>query len=212
MLQWRFHPEQVGDAPISPVAGAPVIGEDGTIYVCGHDGAICALAPGGGFKWKYQTAGTIYSSPAVGQHGTVYVGDSDGSLYALTATGTLEWEYQTRGRGIWHCPAIGSDGTVYFGSADERIYALYPDGTSKWEYRTEGGIHSSPTLGGDGMVCSGASDGHLWGLLTKRKKSYAKGPGAWSGRWNPCQIGVDPNRMSGDSASRCQNRIHLAIS
>ncbi|MGB9591951.1 MAG: PQQ-binding-like beta-propeller repeat protein, partial [Candidatus Kryptoniota bacterium] len=64
-----------------PIYSAPVVGDDGMIYISSGDYAssiyvgpsyyyLYALNPNGTLKWKYQTGSYIYSSPAIASDGT----------------------------------------------------------------------------------------------------------------------------------------------
>jgi outer membrane protein assembly factor BamB len=113
----------------------PVIGPDGTIYVCAaemdyYDWAgpwyscyLYALSPDGKLRWRYSLADAAYydfRTPAVGDDGTVYlvtVGYG-GGLYAVSKDGVLLWDitvkhYDDAFSGS--TPSIGSGGILYIG-------------------------------------------------------------------------------------------------
>ena len=62
---------------------APVIDQDGTIYISSSDGKLYALHPDGTHKWSLFIGWGGISSPAIGSDGTVYISSSDGKLYAF---------------------------------------------------------------------------------------------------------------------------------
>jgi eukaryotic-like serine/threonine-protein kinase len=139
-------------------------------------------------KWKFKTAGRVYSSPAVA-NGMAFVGSTDHNLYAVDlATGTQKWKFPTESR-VTSSPAV-SDGVVYFGSMDANFYAVDAvTGKLKWKFKTAGErrytathLHggmpeaeampdpfdfysSSPSVSG-GLVYFGSGDGNVYALET----------------------------------------------
>ena len=90
-------------------------------------------------KWKFQTAGKIFSSPAI-SGGILFVGSTDHNLYALDlATGRQLWRFET-GSAIPSSPAV-ADGSVYFLSYDDHLYSVdAATGKLRWKFKT-GGEH-----------------------------------------------------------------------
>jgi eukaryotic-like serine/threonine-protein kinase len=139
-----------------------------------------------GVKWRFKTAGRIFSSPAVAG-GAAYIGSEDGHLYAVDAnSGTQKWKFKTGGA-VNSSPAVGG-GVVYFGSMDGFFYAVDAEGGRlRWKFETAGekrfealGVHglkprsqtipdswdmflSSPVLD-RGMVYFGSGDGNFYAL------------------------------------------------
>lgn len=165
------------------IAAAPVIGDDGTIYVGvdvgdgandGDRSGLFALNPDGTEKWRTnEPIGFIKSSPAIARDGTIYVGttidyNGDG-LFRLCAInpedGKVKWKFGGDagydGKMV-SSPIIGFDGTIYFGTTYGFIYAVNPDGTRKWRLYTKedeyviGEIYSSPAIGANGVIYFGS--------------------------------------------------------
>lgn len=139
-------------------------------------------------KWKYKTAGKLFSSPTVA--GTkVYIGGEDHFLYAIDAvTGKKAWSFKTNGA-VSSTPAVFKN-IVFISSFDGNLYALNANtGKMKWKFATEGekklGLNglwgmkpadlymedqydlfmSSPAINQkDGLVYFGSSDGYLYAL------------------------------------------------
>lgn len=104
------------------IFAAPVIGNDGTIYVSSSDSFLYALTERGERRWRYRIGPLkhvtfIKSTPAVGEDGTVYVGSTDRNLYAISPAGELKWRFEA-GREVLSSPVLGKDRTIYFGSED----------------------------------------------------------------------------------------------
>ncbi|MBN2288788.1 MAG: PQQ-binding-like beta-propeller repeat protein, partial [Candidatus Glassbacteria bacterium] len=114
-------------------------------------------------RFKYQTAGPVFSSPAVGLDGTVYVGSFDGFLYAVNPDGTLRWRSWTMGP-VSSSPAVGPGGVVYVGSHDGYLYAVSPGGTLRWKFRTGDYIFSSPAVGPGEVIYIGSCDSSLYAV------------------------------------------------
>jgi outer membrane protein assembly factor BamB len=88
-------------------------------------------------KWKFKTAGKIFSSPAIANK-IAYVGSNDGSLYAInTNDGILKWKLQTNGA-VSSSPAVYNN-VVYSCSYDGNCYAANAtNGKVLWKFKTGG--------------------------------------------------------------------------
>ncbi len=133
----------------SEAEASPVIGTDGTVYVCDVNGRLYALNKKGTIKWTFSTGGEVYASAAVDANNTIYIG-TDTYLSAIKDMGSyaeLIWKYNTSGS-VYSSPVINSqDGTVYFGSDDKYIYAVNArDGIQKWKSELDEEIWGSPVL------------------------------------------------------------------
>ncbi len=147
----------------------------------------------GGVKWKFKSAGKIFSSPSI-LNGIIYVGSEDHYLYAVElSSGKLLWKFKTGGT-VDTSPAV-YENVVYFGSFDGYYYAANAtSGKLIWKFRTGGerlvgfkGLwgmtpknlymedqydfyQSSPVLNlidRDLTVYFGSSDGNLYALDAK---------------------------------------------
>jgi outer membrane protein assembly factor BamB len=97
---------------------------EGTVYAGSSDGAFVQAVDlaTGAERWRYATAGTVWSSPAVAG-GLVFVGSGSGTLYALdAATGALAWRLAAEGP-MFSSPVL-HDGVLYVGSDGGHLYAL----------------------------------------------------------------------------------------
>jgi outer membrane protein assembly factor BamB len=159
-----------------------------------YDSAAITHAPQ--LKWKFQTAGKIFSSPAI-SGGVLFVGSTDHNLYALDlATGRQLWKFET-GSAIPSSPAV-ANGSVYFLSYDDHLYSVdAATGKLRWKFKT-GGEHrftathlhgsqpaaesmpdpfdvflSSPLVWRD-SVYFGSSDGNIYSLDATSGKPHWK--------------------------------------
>jgi outer membrane protein assembly factor BamB len=111
-------------------ASGPVVGADGTIYVCG-DGKLTAVNPDGTAKWVFTPAMTgVVSTPAITVDGYLYVLVVAGkkqlalqaadSLYAVNPDGTRRWACGL-GEGLsdpeypLSAPKLDANGLIYVG-------------------------------------------------------------------------------------------------
>jgi outer membrane protein assembly factor BamB/methionine-rich copper-binding protein CopC len=155
------------------IAGTPVIGPDGIIYVTASNG-VHAFQPDGNLKWNYTTPnlnGCRLSNVAISSDGTIYVviqAIGDGYLYALNSTdGSVERSYKVGFAS--YTPVIGADGTIYTTGGESTIifppfppvetrydylYAFNPDLTVKWRYNLVASPFN-PTIGPDGTLYIG---------------------------------------------------------
>jgi hypothetical protein len=173
------------------VNSAPVIDEEGIIYVGSVGGNICAVYPNGTKKWDYMTGSDVYSSPVLDNMGTVYCGSHDGYMHALyTSNGTLKWKYGTGtycgGKGA----TVGDDGTIYFGDLLGYLHAVNPDGTRKWRKDLIANVITSPAITQEGNIIAANYNGYIY--------SFNPDNGAENWRfyvqeftWMPCSPVID---------------------
>ncbi|WP_420265434.1 PQQ-binding-like beta-propeller repeat protein [Candidatus Magnetominusculus dajiuhuensis] len=161
---------------IDPIrASGAVVGQDGTIYVCGNK-MVHAFTPDGTQLWQSASGTAEYLTPALSSSGIIYTGTgSTGKIFALSAaTGATLWSYQTGVNpsypngpqyGVLSAPVIGADATVYLGSVDGKMYALKSDGTLRWTYTTSASIgENCPAIGADGTLYFSSSNTYLYAV------------------------------------------------
>jgi outer membrane protein assembly factor BamB len=146
-VKWSF---QLGG---SGTGAAPVIADDGTIYIVGEypgepagggirNSGLLAISPSGSLKWFFSVPldagngyGVFYNqSVALGKDGTIYFAawDSNQSLFALNPDGTVKWK---RSHLITQGPVIDANGNIYAGS--DTITCLNPEGHVIWKFQTD---------------------------------------------------------------------------
>ncbi len=136
--------------------GAPVVADDGTIYVGNHIGELRAYDASGKLKWIYPTLGLIRATPLIGPDSTVYVGSKDGGLYAVNPDGTLKWVFFISD-GITSSPSFSNDNTtIYFGTHNLGVFAVGVDGVMKWRLPVDIATSApSPAVASDGTIYLG---------------------------------------------------------
>lgn len=139
---------------------APVVGDDGTIYVgAAHD--LVAVGPDGVEDWRYDLGTTIETTPALGDDGTIYVG-ADG-LYALDpADHDQRWHTACDPYGTdlfsYSSPVVDGAGTVYFGAGFD-LCAFRPTGQRQWNRSIDPGHGPNLAISADGaLLATGGGD------------------------------------------------------
>ncbi len=157
-IQWSF------DLGGPGTTSAPVIGDDGTIYIVGEypgtpvgggvrNSGVMAITPQGTLEWFFPAPidiGTaqysLYSSSvAIGPDQTIYFGGRDSTLYALNRNGTVKWKKTgfahrynfTGGAGSPAVvpPVIDNQGLIYTGT--DTIFCFRSDGSVVWRFKND---------------------------------------------------------------------------
>ena len=149
------------------IKGAPIIGEDGTIYftvwsgLYDNQGLFFAVSPNGTEKWHYKADFYVQSSPAIGHDGTIYFA-SHVYLYSFNPNGTLNWNKKIGDQNFVFLgsPTIGDDGTIYIPRGPGPLYAINPNGTTKWTCDIAWGSCKTPVIDKDGTIYIGDNRFH----------------------------------------------------
>lgn len=142
----------------APIQSSPSLGKDGSIYVCGDDGILYSVSPGGVINWSFRSGGQIFSSPCVGPDGVIYFGSADHFIYAINPNGTIKWRFVTGGS-ITASPALSTNGTLFCGSGDGIFYSIQSSiGRLLWSKSLGGPILSSSAVSFDGTVYVAANN------------------------------------------------------
>lgn len=157
-LRWTFRIN-------NNVWDAPLISDDGTIYIVAGTEAI-AINPDGTEKWQ-TPVDALGPGPSLSPDGTIVYSSIAEDIFGLDPDdGHIRWHYQLsfdtydKSR-----PAISSDGIIFFAYTDESgdnayLSALNPDGTLRWTsnitsdiYPYDGvGLGPMPSIAADGTV------------------------------------------------------------
>lgn len=145
------------------VISTPVVANGLTIFG-NQNGLVEALdIRSGKRKWKFKTAGPIFSSPAFDGKDRIVLGSADKFLYCLSTKGKLIWKFET-GHSVLGSPVIDKE-MVFFGGSDGHFTALdLKSGKKIWTQKILGGpMVSKPVIQGD-MIIFGAWDRYLYSL------------------------------------------------
>ncbi len=110
----------------APLAGAPTIAPDGSVYFSTLEGRVHAFDERGGFLWTYNLEAPLSGAVGLRPDGVVLAGVRRGRLYALRPTGTLLWSFTTPSPPITGI-AVDDKGNAYYGAADGAVYVV-----SRW--------------------------------------------------------------------------------
>jgi len=170
--RWKFSRGKEG------MIATPVIGADGTVYVCGQSGNLYAVdGQSGKLKWtNTYPREQIQVSPAIDAAGTLYFTSNGGRLRAVDgATGQERWSVKTLG--IFHQPLISADGRLYVagcasGPRKDFIYiVVYAIDSQTGSILATSPVLDSGKSAGDSQLAVGP-DGTLY-VGTWRGKVYA---------------------------------------
>jgi outer membrane protein assembly factor BamB len=118
---------------LDPFTAAPVLADDGTIYIgCSND-TIYILKSDGTVKSRVDVGGAVNATGALGSDGTAYFQTEDSMVVAVRSDGTQPWPVPFPSLGGNSAPVVGVDGTIYVGTQEGSVWAINPgDGTPKW--------------------------------------------------------------------------------
>lgn len=138
---------------------APLVGEDGTIYVGSDAKRLVALTPAGKTLFRLETDGEADTSPVFGEDGTI-VFAAGRHVYALRRGGDLAWRYSAR-RKVFTAPAVTPSGLVVVGSQDRRVHAIGPGGELAWSVPLGSDVDGAPAVSDDGAIYVGTDGGEI---------------------------------------------------
>jgi outer membrane protein assembly factor BamB/subtilisin family serine protease len=172
--------DDLGDSPAlkwsaaigGPIANAPAIGSDGTVYIRSDRGSstgnaqaqLVALAPAtGSVLWRYDLgAEASYAPPSIGADGTIYVAGGDSALHAVTPAGARRWRFLADNQ-VYTAPAIDAAGNLYIASLSGTVYSLTAQGAQRWRTAATGFVTSSLALA-NGTAYFASYDKRLYAL------------------------------------------------
>ncbi|HEX6268846.1 MAG TPA: PQQ-binding-like beta-propeller repeat protein [Anaerolineales bacterium] len=131
------------------VAGSPVLGPDGMLYVGSLASQLVRFDPAtGGHEPVLEAENWIWSTPNLDED-TLYFGDLDGRLYAFnTSTGRLNWAPIQPDGPITASPLI-QDGHILVATESGSLFAIDRAGKVLWSQHVGGKIYTTPAAAGD---------------------------------------------------------------
>lgn len=134
---------------------APVLSEDGLLYVGNFNSEVLALnLQTGVIEWRATLSDLVWGPPALAD-GMLYVGDLGGTLYAFEAGGsaTPVWRVPLQGQ-LVGAPLVLED-TLYLTSSAGLFYAIDLQGVIRWVREVpESQLMGTPVALGDLIVVS----------------------------------------------------------
>jgi hypothetical protein len=158
-FKWKYRTKVTGAAG-AEVGCAPLVAQDGTIYIGSSDRQLYAIGRDGKGKWIFTADQSIdLAGMSIGLDGTVYFLDRNHAFYAVQNNGVLRWK--TNGAPIFQegstsSIAMAPDGsTLYLGvtgsDSARGLAAVGLDGKMKWLYKT-GYVSCTPLVDNQGNV------------------------------------------------------------
>ncbi len=139
---------------------APVLDNEGTIFVAGEAKQVHAISSDGTLRWSFTSGGKFNNGVVVDNaRDTVYATDENGNVYALVkSTGALRWQKSIHtllnlGQ-VVATPALGSNGTLYVLTLAGTLVAVTPTGQTRNLGTLLLGLpfKFSPLVGADGTI------------------------------------------------------------
>jgi outer membrane protein assembly factor BamB len=140
----------------SSLVSAPVVGDDGSLFINTMSGEVLALNPADGTeKWSFPTQGSLWSAP-VFSDGTLFVGTSanktQGKVLAISAAnGAKVWEVDA-GSPVVGGGALLQDAVAFPTEGGSLISWSMADGKQEWTQPIGGKLYSTPVVVNDKLV------------------------------------------------------------
>jgi len=150
------------------IFAAPIVDENGRIFVACSDGRLYGISDQGDFgriDLRSAPVGRPLSTPALGEDGTIYVGSTGNRLDAFFPDFARKWFYVAPDD--VRTPVIADDGTILIVSGGF-LRGVSEDGSEVSSFIARSAIRSLPAVAEDGSIYLGANDDRV----------YALGPGA----------------------------------
>ena len=168
---------------------APVIDNEGNLYIGSPDYTVTSLYPNGTLRWEFETFDYILDDFVISNDGNIiymYIDTDNGDyeLHAYYLNGTLKWKTNyIYGYTGYSDINIDENDIIYVGDGSSYYYAYYPNGTLKWELNIFD-YSSSIVIGNNGELYLGGNyynlhslnpvNGNiLWSFTTLGKYLYA---------------------------------------
>ncbi len=139
--------------------GAPLVHDDGTIYVGSDDKKLFAISKTGGTIFRLEMEHEVDTSAVFSKTDTI-VFAAGNHVCSVRRGGDLAWRFRARKK-VYTSPAITEDGLVIVGSQDHHVYALKPNGTLAWRVDLGADVDGGPAIGDDGSIHVGTDSGEV---------------------------------------------------
>lgn len=141
------------------VYSAPLVHDDGTIYVGSDAKKLLSVTKDGAVTWRLEVDGEIDGGAVLGKDGSI-VFAAGPNVYSVRRGGDLAWRFATKGK-VYTSPAITDDGLVVFGAQDHHVRALTSSGVLVWDVDLGADVDGSPAIGDDGFIHVGTDRGEV---------------------------------------------------
>jgi outer membrane protein assembly factor BamB len=141
------------------VYSAPLVHDDGTLYVGSDAKKLTALTPDGAVLWRLEVDGEADTGPVFAKDGTI-VFSAGASVLSVRRGGDVAWRFTARGK-VFTAPAVTDGGLVIVGSQDDRVYAIDASGASAWATNLGADVDGAAAVGDDGAIYVGTDKGEV---------------------------------------------------
>jgi outer membrane protein assembly factor BamB len=141
------------------VYSAPLVHDDGTVYVGSDAKKLVALSAEGKVLWRLELEGEADSAPVFAKDGTIIVAAGP-FVHSVRRGGDLAWRYGAKGK-VFTSPAVTEEGVVIVGSQDDRVHAIAPGGALSWSTDLGADVDGAAAIGDDGAIYVGTDRGDV---------------------------------------------------
>jgi outer membrane protein assembly factor BamB len=141
------------------VYSAPLVHDDGTVYVGSDAKKLVALSPDGAVLWRLEVEGEADTGAVFGKDGTI-VFAAGSSVLSVRRGGDVAWRFTAKGK-VFTAPAVTDAGLVVVGSQDDRVYAIDATGAAAWSTSLGADVDGAAVVGDDGAIYVGTDKGEV---------------------------------------------------
>jgi outer membrane protein assembly factor BamB len=149
------------------VYSAPLVHDDGTLYVGSDAKKLVALSPDGAVLWRLEVDGEADTGPVFAKDGTI-VFSAGASVLSVRRGGDVAWRFTAKGK-VFTAPAVTDSGLVIVGSQDDRVYAIDGTGAAAWATNLGADVDGAAVVGDDGAIYVGTDKGEVVRLDARGK-------------------------------------------
>jgi outer membrane protein assembly factor BamB len=139
--------------------GAPLVLDDGTIWVGSDAKKLYALTPKGDVFHRIELDGEADSGPVLASDGTIVLA-AGSDVLSVRRGGDVAWRFTAKGK-VFTAPAVAASGLIVFGSQDHNVYALQSNGQLAWKTSLGADVDGAPAIGDDGAIYVGTDGNEL---------------------------------------------------
>ena len=152
------------------VYSAPLVHDDGTLYVGSDAKKLVALSPEGAVLWRLEVDGEADTGAVFAKDGTI-VFAAGSSVLSVRRGGDVAWRFTAKGK-VFTAPAVTDAGLVVVGSQDDRVYAIDTSGAAAWTTNLGADVDGAAVVGDDGAIFVGTDKGEVVRLDARGKIAW----------------------------------------
>jgi len=141
------------------VYSAPLVRDDGTVYVGSDAKKLVALSPAGAVLWRLEVDGEADTGAVFAKDGSI-VFSAGASVLSVRRGGDVAWRFTAKGK-VFTAPAVTENGLVIVGSQDDRVYGIDATGAAAWSTALGADVDGAAVVGDDGGIYVGTDKGEV---------------------------------------------------